>query len=169
MNCFLLKHRWACGTDSHPEQSSLKMLYFYYIIEVNLKNNNNPINLIKMSTDAWSYFLAMNYKAACAVLMSPLNAEVVHQVPPCASCRISPRNLYFQFHLLGYLVVSFNTTLRSLAQNPFLHKNRRRVMLFCVECKYFILKGCSLKLCSVQFTSYLWQIFPPICGKYSLG
>lgn len=64
----------------------------------------------------------MNYKAACAVLMSPLNAEVVQQVPPCASCRISPRDLYFQSHLLGYLVVSFNTTLRSLAQNPFLHK-----------------------------------------------
>lgn len=64
----------------------------------------------------------MNCKAAYTVLMSPLNAEVVQQVSPCASCRISPRNLYFQSHLLGYLVVSFNKLLCSLAQNPFLHK-----------------------------------------------
>lgn len=82
MNCFFLKHRWDYSTDNHPEQSSLKMLYCYYIIIVILQNSNNPINLIKMSTDIWSYFLAMKCKAVYAVLMSPLNAEVVKLVLP---------------------------------------------------------------------------------------
>lgn len=61
------------------------MLYHYYIIIVTLKNNNNLINLIKTSTDAWSYFLAMNCQAAYAALMSPLKAEVLQQVPTCAA------------------------------------------------------------------------------------
>lgn len=67
-------------------------------------------------------FSGYELQAVYAVLMSSLNAEVVQQVLPCASWRISPRNLYFQSHLLGYLVVSFNKLLQSFPQNPFLHK-----------------------------------------------
>lgn len=98
------------------------MLYHYYIIIVTLKNNNNLINLIKTSTDAWSDFLTVNCQAAYAALMSPLKAEVLQQVPTCAAWKISPKTLYFPSHLLGYLAVSLNKLLWSLAQNPLLHK-----------------------------------------------
>lgn len=99
------------------------MLYHYYIIIVTLKNNNNLINLIKTSTDAWSYFLAMNCQAANAAQMSPLKAEVLQQVPTCAAEEfLKKKNHYFQPDLLGYLAVSFNKLLWSLAHNPLLHK-----------------------------------------------
>lgn len=98
------------------------MLYHYYIITVTLKNNNNLINFIKTSSDAWSYFLAVNCQAAYAALMSPLKAEVLQQVPLVLLEKFLKNPLYFQSHLLGYLAVSLNKLLWSLAQNPLLHK-----------------------------------------------
>lgn len=71
------------------------MLYCYYIIIVILQNTNNSINLIKMSTDVWSYFLPMKCKAVYAVLMIPLDAEIVELVvPSCLLQNFSKKSLF---------------------------------------------------------------------------